>query len=194
MAEAVVDPLETVQVEEDDGVRLGLAAFGRRQAVGQLAVEQRAIRQARQRIVGGVETQARFRLALPADVQDGAGGVANAIDLDRQHVDAHVNALAVAMQEDRLVLARDIAGFAQVRVHLGGLGQDFGRQQVGIRPADEFRLGVADHARQRPVDVIEPAAARQIDADAAVLDQGAVAALRTLQGLAHAVLLVHVQG
>ena len=68
MAEAVVDQLEAIEIEEEDGEPGGLAALRAGERDLEAILEERAIRQSRQRIVEGGLQQPRLRLAPRGDV------------------------------------------------------------------------------------------------------------------------------
>ena len=80
--EAVVDQLEAVEVEEENGEAGGLAPLCPRERHLQPVLEQRAVRQAGERIVEGGLQQAGLRLAARGDVGRGHQQCAAALEHD----------------------------------------------------------------------------------------------------------------
>src|SRR5690606_4635435 len=145
------------------------------------------------RVVGGVEAQPVFGLVLAGDVRDGAGEVLDAVELDRADADPDIHPAAILVQQAGLEIVGHRTAFTTAAVALLRQRDRLRCHEFAVVAALQLLLAAADHAGEGLVDIGVAVAAHDVDADLAVLDQGAVAAFRTLQGLLDGMALVHVQ-
>ncbi len=161
VAERVVDLLEVVQVEEEEG-QGGTDARGDAQGLLQAVAEQGAIGQVGQRVVQGLVAQrvgllARGHVALHRDpVGDVAGGVGHGHDAELDPERAAVLTVVEHLDDHRLPALQCRAQ----RVERGAIGAG-ALQQAGGAPQD-LGGGVAGGAREGVVDV-DDARPRQIE-------------------------------
>ena len=152
MAEAVVDDLEAVEVEEQDGgAALRVVALGAPDRLVQAVQEQHAVGEAGERVVERVVLQAALGLAAVGDVGDRADDPERAavVVADGGGAGEHPAVVAVAVLDPVLELEVVVDGAGQVGVErLGERGTVVGvdaAEPLAARLAD-LDLAVAEHA------------------------------------------------
>ena len=165
MAEAVVDHLEAVQVEE---AQADLAAGAVRvQRGGQPVQEHRPVRQPGERVVVRLVAEPVLEPVAFGDVLDDRNLVARGavVAADQRHGQVRPDRRPVGPVELLLGAERLTVALHQVPVVLPDLGRVVRVQEVRDVAAAEVRRWVAEHLHQRRVDV-QDVAGRVADADA----------------------------
>ena len=143
MAEAVVDDLEAVEVEEQDGgAALGVVALGAPDRLVEAVHEQHAVGEAGERVVERVVLEPALGLAAVGDVGDRADDPERAavVVADGGRAGEHPAVVAVAVLDPVLELEVVVGGAGQVGVER--LGER--RAVVGVDAAEPLAAGLAD--------------------------------------------------
>nr|WP_325346454.1 hypothetical protein [Xylophilus sp.] len=160
MPQAVVDGLESVEVEHEQGHRR--AAGGRRQAAHELQVQAAAVEQAGERIVQGLAPHRLLALARPCGIAHHGDQQAAVVRAASQG-QVHVQCVPVAvLQPDAAGPARGDRAFpgAELALQQGVQARLEGRRhQHGHGLPDQFAGRVAGDGGQRVVDQPDAAAA-----------------------------------
>ena len=184
VAEAVVDQLEAVQVEEQHGVVVTAAGLGGGQRPLQRLLEHQPVGQAGQRIVAGMEAQPLLGLALAGDVNQRAGKQGYRAFLAGNRLDAgaaHDDPALARAQPDFAVphLAGRLQG-AEGILARRRVGEDVGDARAADQPG---RIaGKAQHGEQGGIDLQHAAIDVRLEqAGRRAFEQLAVAPLGVLQ-------------